>query len=146
MLGLLKTGGRHLGGESLVLRAVKNRSFFNNWNILTNIRLSDVYHGHQSISFIAYPSWMIKLSVFQLWEQNLEIGQCYSMRHLSNFSTLILVLTWYPAWQFKLFCNEENLHFVNFHKYYRISLCARTHYFMYVKGKHQGHRIVFSDF
>ena len=45
-----------------------------------------------------------------------------------------------------LFCNEEKLHFLNFNTYSRISLCARGHYFMYVEGKHQGHRIAFSDF
>ena len=28
----------------------------------------------------------------------------------------------------------------------RISLCARAHYLRYVEGKHQGHRIAFSDF
>ena len=42
----------------------------------------------------------------------MEIGQCYSMRHSFNFSTLILVLTGFSALQFKLFCNGENLHFL----------------------------------
>ena len=27
-----------------------------------------------------------------------------------------------------------------------ISLCARAHYFRFVQGRHQGHRIAFSDF
>ena len=38
------------------------------------------------------------------------------MRHSLNFSTLILVLR-FSALQFKLFCNEENLHFFNFNTY-----------------------------
>ena len=33
------------------------------------------------------------------------------MRHSLNFSTLILVLRGYSAWQLKLFCNEEKLNF-----------------------------------
>ena len=28
----------------------------------------------------------------------------------------------------------------------QISLCARAHYLMYAEGRHQGHRIAFSDF
>ena len=68
------------------------------------------------------------------------------MRHSLNFSTLILVLNGFSAFQFKLFCNEEILHFLNFNTYSRISLCARGHYLRYVQGKHQGHRIALSDF
>ena len=80
-------------------------------------------------------------------EKKKEIGQCYSMRHSLNFSTLmILVLRGYSAWQLKFFCNEEKLHFFNFNTYSRISLCAKRHFFMYVEGKHQGDWIAFSDF
>ena len=68
------------------------------------------------------------------------------MRHSLKFSTLILVLRGFSALQFKLFCNEENLHFFNFNTYSRISLYARGHYLRYVEGKHQGHLIAFSKF
>ena len=67
------------------------------------------------------------------------------MRHSFNFSTLILVLRGFSKLQFKLFCNDEKLHFFNFRTYSRISLCARGHYLRYIEGKYQGHRIAFSD-
>ena len=38
------------------------------------------------------------------------------------------------------------LYIFNFNTYTRISVCARVHYLRYVEGKHQGHRIAFSDF
>ena len=47
---------------------------------------------------------------------------------------------------FKMFCNEENGIFFNFNTDSSISLCARAHYLRYVKGKHQGHCITFSEF
>ena len=68
------------------------------------------------------------------------------MRHSLNFSTLILVLRGFSDLQFKLFCNDEKLHFVKFKTYSRISLYARGHNLRYIEGKHQGHRIAFSDF
>ena len=43
-------------------------------------------------------------------------------------------------------CGGYNYIFFNFNTYSRISLCARGHIFMYVKGIHQGHGIAFLDF
>ena len=55
-----------------------------NWSWYT------LFHDHQSISFIAYTNGTT-LSVSCFWEQNLEIGQCYTVRHSLNFWTLLLV-------------------------------------------------------
>ena len=44
------------------------------------------------------------------------------------------------------FVMEKKNDLFHFNTYSRISLCARGHNFMYVEGKHQGHRIAFSDF
>ena len=46
----------------------------------------------------------------------------------------------------KMVCNEEKRYFLNFNTDSRISLCARSHYLRCVEGRHQGHRIAFSDF
>ena len=42
------------------------------------------------------------------------------MRHSLNFLALILVLRGFSALLFKLFCNDEKLHFFNFNTYSRI--------------------------
>ena len=47
---------------------------------------------------------------------------------------------------FNCFVMKKKYIFFNFNTYSRNSLCARGHYFMYVEGKHQVHRIAFSDF
>ena len=41
---------------------------------------------------------------------------------------------------------KKNYIFSTSNTYSLISLCARGHYLRYVEGKHQGHRIAFSDF
>ena len=45
-----------------------------------------------------------------------------------------------------MFCSEEKWHFFNFNTDSRISLCVGAHLLKYVEGKHQCHRIAFSDF
>ena len=63
---------------------------------------------------------------------------------IETFDTDISFKSIFSAWQFKMVCNEEKRHFFNFNTDSRISLCAMSHY--HVEGRHQGHRIAFSDF
>ena len=76
-------------------------------------------HGHQSIAFIAYTSGT-KLSVSCFWEQNLEVGQSYRLRHSLNFWTLLLVFNEYVTRQFKMCCCGEKCTFSNFNTDFRI--------------------------
>ena len=82
-------------------------------------------HGHQSISFIAYTNGT-KLSVSCFWEQNLEIRQCYTVRHTLNFWTLLSVFKEYVTRQLKMCCRGEKGTFSDFNTDYRIHLCFLT--------------------
>ena len=68
------------------------------------------------------------------------------MKRPLNFLTLISVWKGYSARQFEMVCIEEKWHFVNFKTNSGISVCARANYLRYVAGRHQSHRIAFSNF
>ena len=63
---------------------------------------------------------------FVFWEQNLEIGQCYTLRHSLNFWTLLSVFNEYVTRQLRMcWCGEKGT-FSNFNTAFRINLCFLT--------------------
>ena len=76
-----------------------------------------VYHGHQP--FIAYTN-VTKLSVSCFWEQNLEIGQCYMLRHSLSFWTLLSVFNEYVTRELKMAWHGEKGTFSNFNTDFRV--------------------------